>query len=108
MSEVAAGAHDASPTPTPRRKSENLPETRRHARSRRHQTPDKNAGGENSFARAFIGKASERNADKRVKQSKSRAERAERGIAQTEFLANRLADRAQNLPVKKIHRVDGK
>ena len=37
----------------------------------------------------------------------SARKRAERRIAQTELFANRFANRAQNLAVEKVHRVDG-
>src|SRR5262249_39516391 len=44
----------------------------------------------------------------RVEQGERGAERTERGVAERPFLAEQLADGAQDLPVEEVHHVDGK
>ena len=108
MSEVDAGEHVASPTPTPRRATINCAKLRARPRHGGQQTPHEHAGRQNHATGFVIRQAAERQPDHGVEQREHRSEQAERGVAERPLAPDSFADAADDLAVEEVHQVDRK
>jgi hypothetical protein len=87
---------------------EELAEVLAHTGGGGEQTPHEHADAQDPRPAEAVCQAPERQPDQRIEQRERGAERAERGVAQRPFPPQHLADRAQEVAVEEVHRVDGK
>ena len=107
MSEMAAGAQLASPTPTPSRTTNSSQKLRARPEAAVSRLHTKTPPARMCLRTAAIRQPSERHADERVEQREGGAERAERRVAEAPLAPNLLADRPEDLAVEEVHQVDG-
>ena len=107
ISEIAAGAQLASPTPTPRRTANSCQKLRARPEAAVSRLQRNTPPARMYLRHRAIGEPAERHADEGVEQRERGAERAERRVAQAPLPANLFADRAEDLAVEEVHHVDG-
>ncbi len=79
----------------------------RKARGCRQQAPECRTDGDQPVSIPLVAERSQRQPDKRVNNRKDGSQEPQRGVAQLKFVADRLAQRSQQLPVEKVQEVDG-
>ena len=107
MSDVDAGEHVASPTPTPSRATISCAKLRATPDTAVSRLQAKTPRGQDLPALRPVRQPAERQADDRVEQREDGAEQAERRVAEAPLAADPFADAADDLAVEEVHQVDG-
>jgi hypothetical protein len=79
----------------------------RHAGRGGEQTPHRGADGKELGSIPFIAQMPQWQPDDGVHQGKHRAQQSQCRIVQKEFLANRFAQRTEQLTIEEIQQIDG-
>ena len=108
MSDMAAGAQVASPTPTPSRTTNSCQKLRARPDTAVSRLQTNTPPARMCLRAAAIREPAERHADERVEQREDRAEHAERRVAEPPLAPDPFADPAEDLAVEEVHQVDAK
>src|SRR5262249_23129931 len=88
--------------------NEQRPKAPSQTGSESHQAPQEHAASEQPLSRPRVRQPTQRHSNHGIKQDECGAQRAESLVRNLPLVPNPLLYSRQNLPVKKVHRVDGK